>query len=406
MGGWAVDLDAAEQSGSVDVVVNDDRRLRIAVGGIARPDVAAAHATLHARWGFRADISGLLVAGFNSVEVRFSRTGELLNGGKFQVASTDQLNIVHRGVGDHLFLKGDRNSTIDQISGAVPADDTCIAAMASSIVVAERATRQAGGKFAAVIVPDKAAAAPHLVAADFPVSEERPAIKLAARAADTFGLPIKYPLADVRALSPKYKIVLKTDTHLSMRALNTVFERLTEDFRHDFPIDPPLAWRELKYAHDLANCLADAQGNPFLEVHDWPVFDASQYVVTDTRLKFLQDRLTGNARIVINPSGQVPLVLLYGTSSCRATSAFVERHARMTVHIWHNSIDIDLVRELAPNYVFLIATEKTLLVATGQFEPKTVPAVKDLIIETRAQLIDGNRRRSIPAPPQPCVSAL
>lgn len=84
----------------------------------------------------------------------------------------------------------------------------------------------------------------------------------------------------------------------------------------------------------------------------------------------------------------------------------MERHARMTVHIWHNSIDIDLVRELAPSYVFLIATEKSLLVATGQFEPKTVPAVKDLIIETRARLIDGNRRRSIPAPSQPCVSAL
>jgi alginate O-acetyltransferase complex protein AlgJ len=144
--------------------------------------------------------------------------------------SDDQIAII--GHDGWLFLCGGTNANLGQYVGEVTMEPGWVEAWSAALRAREEDRRELDVAAVTVVVPDKLA-----------VYEERypePLRKVGPRPVERLldaRLPLVYPLAELRAAAAREEVYLRTDTHLTLRGNELLFEAVRAALGVQAPVD-------------------------------------------------------------------------------------------------------------------------------------------------------------------------
>jgi len=351
--GWAFDTDS-EGGCVIDVFVNGIKSFCFVAGNEVRADVSNYLSLQHgvvadANCGFKLEINAALSESESLVELRFNKTGDVIVGSNpfYARLPTSRVQIVS-GLDGYKFYSGDRNAVIDQMSGTVTPRECDVQVWADRFCLGRTAAKAHGGEFLALVVPDKIAAVPHLLAEDMALFEGRTVRKVIDRAKRLYGIDVSYPLDVIQQAEDVRWCVTRTDSHLSWKAHHQIFKLIQNEMGLAGDL-AGMSWCSTPFVHDLAAYEKSTEA----EVEDIPEFGGRPEIPT------IQNSVS-NCVIYVNEAGVVPVVVLCGHSSCSMLSVYVRRIARLTIVVSGYSIDIGLIAAAKPNAVIYYITERNL----------------------------------------------
>lgn len=387
--GWAFNSDKPTERVAIDLYVNGSLLLTFGVGNDARPDVAEHCQIDNASCGFFFDIDGLGIPPNSKLEFKFNSTGELVGGENpsFTKAKFSKIDIFE-GEDGYWFYSGDRNSVIEQMTGARLPDPNIIDLWANRICLTRQAVINAGGKYIFVVVPDEIAVNPSLYSKDVSLSEGRSVFRLASVLDSLYGLQIMYPLEEIRSSWDTLPALVRTDSHLSWRAHSMISDLILSRLGLE-PIPQP-RWVSKTIVHDLAVY----NGTYETEAEDIPSFE----VAPDSGKQELQTRGT-TTRVHVNPNGCIPLIFTCGHSSCKMYSTLVKEAAQITAVFDDDRVPIDLVKDLRPSLVVqyisernLYSTSSEIYSASSVIERNLIARAIEFVNRTKSHLLTAEKK--------------
>jgi hypothetical protein len=376
--GWAIDTVGIEGRCALDIEIDGRIAQTTFSGAVAREDVEAAYPHLPTRHaGFRLDLTPWLQSGSRRVRILFNRSGEVLPNGAFDAHPLPPGIEVSRTEDGFLCYRGDRNGVVDQMSGALKPSLPEIDHLACGLALAERIVSRWGGESRTMIVPDRLAVAPWIVAPDFVVDTYRTAPRLVARAAD-YGVSVLYPLEALRA-APASDVLLRGDTHLSHRGFATIFDSIlaTSGSARSTSWAGYLdgaCWKDFTFVGDLARHLP----SPRPETTKRIIYPWRPPRLFDTHLLREGAPFSGNGIALWNERARSSFALVYGASSSTMLARFIARKVRLTLHVWSNVLDAELIESLRPDHLFFFPDERMLFGQPGGIHGSTSPVFRDL----------------------------
>jgi hypothetical protein len=367
--GWAIDFQDIDLRCAIDIFINDKRAFTFSTGSVGRADLInilqndssipeSFRSKIDNRaLGFRAKISDYLKEGQNRVSVKFNKTGIALGGGE-GIIDRENIGIrALRGPNSYIFFTEDKNKTLDLISGVALFDERSLYNYCKNYVVLTRAL--ASKSFCDLfIVPDRAVLAPSEVSTSFSISNKRPSLVLLEHLHYMYQIEAKYPV-HIFNNDDIEDLVLRTDSHLSHHANFLLSLNLLEPHvsRHKHLLNNAiLKWETGKHYGDL-RFFEDVQ---FDENVKYPVFKNVSDLVFDTSLIRTEAGYTGNIRCTHNSAAPIGVAVVVGTSSAYRMMPFIEQCFQTTFHIFSNDLPLKILKQIRPDNLFVILTERTV----------------------------------------------
>lgn len=272
--------------------------------------------------------------------------------------SADEIAIVGRD--GWLFLCGGSNANLGQYVGAVQMEPAWLDEWHAVIERREAALRELGAATALLVVPDKLAVYEEHYPEDLTRVGPRPIERLL----EAGRLPIAYPLRELRAAAEHEPVYLRTDTHLTFRGNEILFESVREALGVAEPLDlADVPVRSYLSAGDLGSKFAPA----VVEVITSASTLGRARIVEDNRDEIAAvDGHIGTRRVFLNDTAPDRRVaVLYGDSFgngvewYQGLSWFMAQVFRETHFVWVPfGWDPDYARRIGAEVVLVQGAER------------------------------------------------
>jgi alginate O-acetyltransferase complex protein AlgJ len=258
-----------------------------------------------------------------------------------------------------LFLCGGTNANLGHYVGEVPMGPGWLDAWTSALRAREAEVRALGVAAVTLVVPDKLA-----------VYEERypePLRKVGPRPVERLlaaGLPIVYPLAELRTAARREEVYSRTDTHLTLRGNELLFDAVRGALRVGAPLD--VATLPLP-AYVMSGDLGVKFDPPIVEVLREPQTLHRTRIVQDNHEAVAAAGLhIGTRRVFVNdaaPDARVAVVFGdsfgFGDEHYQGLSWFLAQAFRETHFVWTPfGWDPDYVRATGAEAVVVEGAER------------------------------------------------
>lgn len=352
--GWVLDTESLSSPLPVALIVNGET-VHTETANLERADLHPQYGS--SKHGFSFGLSRYLKHGKNVAELVLVKGDFAFRNAKKVIDTRDLASLVQEGRDGFLFLHNDSNDVSGIIEGRRPLSREDARSLSLMLIRRFHTVQALGARCATIVAPEKGVICNDKRISPFPVSDNRPAVQLRDALSGWQPAVYSYATTALDGFPDKTAAYLKTDTHLSSAGQYALFRHAMNLLNFSPRIDCREHRRD-DFCGDLGSKLSPRQT------------EIANFRVPVYKTRNLIDEVTP----VVENGGSLRYKRLYHESGADndltcvlvgTSGAYYLREwffaAFQKVHFyWANVVDDGFLRQVEPNYVACIITERTI----------------------------------------------